>query len=149
MEATSHTTGVSKGEATRKSKEEVLVGKLARKNAQLRALEDQILHLSDDIHHRSASLKAKRASEKSLRVAGNRIASHMKQYETDMKNRPSDRGDDIRQYTKADVDIWQYPQVREWYNKNASSDDFGYHLTPAQTGYMIRIESDYVEPHRR
>lgn len=128
---------------------EVLGSKLARKHAELRALEDKILHLSDDIQLKSRNLKARRSSEKSLRVAGNRIASHLKQYETDLRNRPSDRGDDIRQYTKADLDIWQYPQVRDWYNKNASSEDFGYHLTPAETGYMIRVESDYVEAHHR
>ena len=129
--------------------DEILAAKLSRKNAQLRELEDKILVLSDDIKHRSASLKFKRASEKSLRVASSRMQSHMKQYETDLKNRPPDRGDDIRQYTKMDLDVWKYHQVRDWFNCKASNEDFGYHLTPAETGYMIKVESDYVEHHLR
>lgn len=127
----------------RKNKAELLQAQLVSKNAALVKYEDKILQLSDEIKHKSVSLKQKRASEKSVRVAQSRIVAHMKSYETDLKNRPSDRSDDIRMYTKMDLDVWKYPQVREWFNSMASSEDFGYHLTPSQTGYMIKIDDDY------
>jgi len=136
-----------KPSATKKSKAELLAAKLASKNAALRAAEDDILSLRDEIREKSASLKQLRASQKSVRVANARIASHLKAYNIDLHNRPPDRGDDIRQYTKMDLDVWAYPQVRDWFNSQATDEDFSYKLRPSETGYMIRVENDYKHTH--
>ena len=143
--------GQQQAPAKRKSKEEVLQAKLAAKNAALVKCEVEILHLSDEIKHRAASLKQLRASEKSMRVANARLVSHHKAYQIDLKNRPPDRGDDIRAYSKMDLDVWAYPQVREWFNKNSETTEGdnsplgppSYKLRPSQTGYTIRVEDDY------
>jgi hypothetical protein len=130
-----------------KSKAELLAAKLASKNTALRAAEDDILHLRDEIREKSASLKQLRASQKSVRVANARIASHLKEYDVDQRKRPSDRGNDIRQYTKMDLDVWAYPQVRDWFNSQATDEDFSYNLRPSETGYMIQVENDYKHTH--
>jgi len=132
----------SKGIKKKKSAEEVLAAKLSAKNAALVSCEDKILHLSDEIKQKSKDLKQLRASEKSVRVAHARMDTHMKSWRTDMKNRPSDRGDDIRLYTKMDLDVWAYPQVRSWFNKMSPEDsqkETDQCQAPWQTGYTIRV----------
>ena len=125
------------------NKDGVLRAKLAVKTAALLQCEEKILHLTDEIKAKATSLRQQRVSEKSVRVANSRLVSKTKQYATDLKNRPPDRGDDIRQYTKMDLDVWAYPHVREWFNKLAPTDEGGgscSNLAPWQTGYTILID---------
>ena len=128
----------------------VIMREIAQKEKALVKCEDKILALSDVIKHKTKFLKEKNAHEKAVRVAQARIKTHEEYYALDLARRPSDRNDDIRIYTKMDLDTWKYEQVREWFNKKADPNfDGGFHKTPAQTGYMIKIDSDYVEPHLR
>ena len=42
-----------------------------------------------------------------------------------------------------DNDVWKTDTLREWFNVYADPDadtKYAYKLTPAQTGYMIRID---------
>ena len=49
-----------------------------------------------------------------------------------------------------DLSLWEYDQVRDWFNKKADPNfDPSYKLTPAQTGYMLKKDPDYVESHLR
>jgi len=132
---------VSTKKGTKKTAEEVLGEKLSKKKKDLVGCEEKILHLSDEIKLKSKDLKQLRASEKSVRVAHARMDTHMKSWKTDMKNRPSDRSDDIRLYTKMDLDVWAYPQVRSWFNKMSPEDNKKEtdQEAPWQTGYMIRV----------
>jgi len=123
-------------------KNEKIKKKLLEKNKKLVEKEDRILYLSDEILHKSSALKAQKASDKSIRVANSRNATHIALYATDLKRRPPDRADDIRMYTKMDLDVWKYPQVREWFNSGADPDPtkFVYRQRPHQTGYMLRLD---------
>ena len=123
---------------------------IARKEHKLRAAEDKILALSDVIKHKTKFLKEKNAHEKAVRVAKARVATHEEYYALDLARRPSDRADDIRIYTKMDLSLWEFEQVRDWFNKKADPNfDPTYKLTPAQSGYMIKKDPDYVESHLR
>jgi len=46
--------------------------------------------------------------------------------------RPSDRGYDIRLYTKMDLDIWKYADVRDWFNSGYKEPD-----TPPDNKIMV------------
>ena len=123
---------------------------IKKKEKSLIAAEDKILALSDVIKHKTKFLKEKNAHEKAVRVAKARLATHEEYYALDLARRPSDRSDDIRIYTKMDLDTWAYADVRHWFNKNADPNfDPSWNLTPAQTGYMIKKDEDYVESHLR
>ena len=123
---------------------------IARKELKLRAAEDKILALSDVIKHKSNFRKEKNAHEKAVRVAKARVSTHEEYYALDLARRPPDRGDDIRIYTKMDLSLWEYGQVRDWFNKKADPNfDPAYKLTPAQSGYMIKKDPGYVESHLR
>jgi len=131
---------------------QLLQSSLLAKQAALVQCEEKILHLTDEIKQKAGTLKQLRASEKSERVANSRLVSRRSANETDLQNRPSDRGANIRLYTKMDLDVWAYPQVREWFNKNASDDDpfaSDPYVRPGfSTGYTIRLEADYTDSHK-
>ena len=123
---------------------------IKKKERELVAQEDKILALSDVIKHKTRYLKEKNAHEKAVRVAKARLKTHEEYYELDMARRPSDRSDDIRVYTKQDLDTWAYQDMREWYNKNADPNfDPAFRMTPAETGYMIKKDVDYVSTEER
>ena len=116
--------------------------KVAQKELELRQSEDKILALNDVIKHKTHFLREKNAHEKAIRVAKSRFKTHMDYYNADLRRRPPDRSDDIRMYTKMDLDVWAYPQVREFFNKYADPTfDNSYKLTPSQSGYMIKISN--------
>lgn len=75
----------------------------------------------------------------SLRVANSRNITHHESIVLDREKRPCDRGNDIRTYSKMDLDIWNYNQVREWFNKGAAPPD-SYRHVPSETGYTIKID---------
>tara|TARA_B110000090_G_C13293543_1_gene412974 strand:+ start:154 stop:573 length:420 start_codon:yes stop_codon:yes gene_type:complete len=119
--------------------------KIKLKERELREKEERVLALSDQIKHKSNFLKQKNAHEKATWNAASRMKQHMDYYHQDVTRRSSDRSNDIRMYTKMDLSIWAYPQVREWFNKDATKEDLSYKLTPSQTGYMIKVDETYRE----
>ena len=119
--------------------------RIKKKERELREKEDRVLALSDQIKHKSLFLRQKNSHEKAVFVAHSRMKQHMDYYNQDVKRRPSDRNNDIRMYTKMDLSIWEYPQVREWFNKDAPKEEMAYTLTPSQTGYMVKVDEAYRE----
>ena len=111
---------------------------IKKKEKELIKKEDKILALQDEITFVKKTLKEKRVGEKSTRVAAIRLDTHHSYYATDLKKRPPDRSDDIRIYSKMDLDIWGSKEVRQWFNSYATDEDFSYKLRPHETGYMIR-----------
>lgn len=139
----------SKTPAPIKNRDE-LRKQVLKKEKSLRSCEDKILALSDVIKHKTTFLREKNAHEKAVRVAKSRMTTHMEYYNQDLKKRPPDRGDDIRMYTKMDLDVWAYPQVREWFNSAADPNanpvfDDSYRITPSQSGYMLKVGENYTE----
>ena len=107
---------------------------------ELRKLEDKIMHLGNHIHAKSASLKEQNAHKKAVRVAKSRLKQHHQYTHIDEKKDPADRSFDVRIYTKMDLDVWKYHEVRDWFNKDATNEDLSYKLKPSDTGYMIRLD---------
>lgn len=100
---------------------------------------ERIADLNDSIKKTGSDLKERRAGEKSLTVSNSRMNSHTKALEMDHLKRSSDQYHDIRNYTKMDVDLWKYPQMCDWFNKNATEQP-SYNLTPSATGYTVKID---------
>ena len=85
---------------------------------------------------KNLELKTLKESQTANRLSKSRITMHHNATSSDQALRPSDRGNDIRTYSKMDLDVWQYEQVRDWFN------EFGQpvphvHQSPAETGYTI------------
>eukprot|EP01038_Epipyxis_sp_PR26KG_P004832 gene4832-6771_t len=112
---------------------------IKKKERKLYVTQEKISELNDSISKISSQLKSKRESEKSLRVSTMRNIAHTKSIQLDATKRAPDRMNDIRTYSKMDLDIWKHNEVRDWFNKNAS-ESTPYTASPSQTGYMISIE---------
>jgi hypothetical protein len=119
--------------------------KVATLDKELRKHEDNIMHLGNHITAKSASLKKQNAHTKACRVATARLKQHHQYTAIDEKKAPADRAFDVRIYTKMDLDVWKYPEMRDWFNKDATKEDLSYKLRPADTGYTIRLDADYKE----
>jgi hypothetical protein len=120
---------------------------IKKKEKEIRAKEDRILLLADKVAIKSFALKQDNAKAKANRVANARLVQHHEFEAIDAKKHPSDRSFDIRMYTKMDLDVWKYHEVRDWFNSGAPKDlDMSYKLTPADTGYMVRVGPGYKEP---
>jgi hypothetical protein len=99
----------------------------------------KILHLRDEISATYVKLKEQRETDKSRRMHTTQNSAHNSRMEMDRRQRPSDRGMDIRQYGKMDADIWKYDTLRDWFNTYATP------VTPEnwsalESGYSIRID---------
>lgn len=109
------------------------------KKAQVQHLYDEIAVLSDKARAKTTTNKIEKDSHTQGRLSRTRQAMHIAGTKNDRALRPSDRGNDIRTYSKMDLDVWKYDDVRNWFNQYATdmpSDT----TTPAETGYMIRKE---------
>ena len=109
---------------------------LQKKECQLMRTRDKILQNTDAISKISSTLKQKREMEKSTRVKTMRDVAHHTTMKVDGTKRPSDRGQDIRAYSKMDLDVWKYHEVRDWFNKGAAPEQ-PYTAKPCETGYML------------
>lgn len=112
---------------------------LEKKNKDLENLEGKILEMKDSVSKISSQLKQKRDSEKDNRVSASRIISHHKTISIDREKRPADRTYEIRNYSKMDMDVWRYDQVRNWFNTYASEQE-PYRFAPSETGYTLRAD---------
>ena len=117
------------------------VSKIEQKEKQLSKLEENLMEFKDKTSLKSLELASLRESEKSGRLANVRHRTHKLITEVDSVLRPPDQSCDIRTYSKMDLDIWKYEDVRLWFNKNAPHDSKAgeYCLRPADTGYVIKI----------
>lgn len=112
---------------------------IEKKSRQLHQTREQILELNDSVAKISSTLQQARANEKDMRLTSTRLVTRKNTILIDEEKRPSDRDYGVRPYSKMDMDVWKYDQLREWFNVY-SSEPPKYDLTPAQTGYMLKIE---------
>lgn len=108
-----------------------------KKKRELQQTGQTILELKDEISHISVKLKEKRMKEKDFRVSTTRFISHEKTLEIDRHKRPADRDYEIRNYSKMDMDVWRYDQVRNWFNSYATEQE-PYRFVPSETGYTLK-----------
>lgn len=101
---------------------------------------DTIRELNESALKLCGKLKEKRAAEKSLRVSTGRQIAHATALQIDFSKRPPDRYGDIRSYSKMDMDVWKYDQLRSWFQTYAPDKDVTYDLRPCETGYMIKAD---------
>ena len=99
------------------------------------------MEFKDRTTAKTNQLQAIKESDKSARLANVRHHTHHLITEMDSVLRPPDQSNDIRTYSKMDLDIWKHEDVRHWFNKNAPTDPeaCSYKLRPADTGYVIKI----------
>lgn len=111
-----------------------------KKSKLLYKTREEILQLNDSIMKISNKLQERRDKEKDLRLHTGRIITRQKTLEIDTEKRPADRDYGVRPYSKMDMDVWRYDQLRGWFNVYSREEDIPkYNLTPAQTGYMLKI----------
>jgi hypothetical protein len=121
---------------------EKLLAEARAKARLMEKLDYKILLMNDKIDAKKIQLNKEKEDNVSNRVKNMRIKTRKMQYLVDTSLRPSDRGNDIRLYTKMDLDVWKYPDVRDWFNSGAPADieeQMRYTLAPSQTGYTIPI----------
>ena len=111
---------------------------IANKERARQDKQDRILHLNDAIKARTEHFKTKQAKAKAVRVAVARNHTHHGILDIDREKRPSDRDYEIRMYSKMDLDVWKYHEVRDWFNKDANPPP-PYQFRPQETGYTIGI----------
>ena len=120
---------------------------IEKKIKELKILNDKIYAMDGDVSRKVKQLKEKNEHDKGLRVKKIRDDTHHKTKLQDGQHRSSDRDFGVRLYSKADVDAWTYPQVRDWYNTYAPSENpLEYRLRPVDTGYTIKVDDSYREP---
>ena len=112
---------------------------LEKKKKEFARCSEEILDLTTKVSKISSQLKQKRTDEKDFRVSTGRNLSHQKTLEIDREKRPSDRDYEIRNYSKMDMDVWRYDQVRNWFNSYAT-DQKPDNYIPSEAGYTIRID---------
>lgn len=112
--------------------------KLEVKKEKLKEVYNHINELSDEIKNKTKELKIEKEMNTSTRMLKNRQFDHMTCVLNDSKLRPSDRSNEIRTYSRMDLDVWKYDDVRHWFNKYSRDDIPSESVIPSQTGYMIR-----------
>lgn len=111
--------------------------KLEIKKEKLQEVYNHIGELSDEVKKKTIQLKSEKEINTSTRMLRNRQFDHMTTVLNDHKLRPSDRSNEIRTYSRMDLDVWKYDDVRNWFNKY-STDIPQQSVIPSETGYMIR-----------
>mmetsp|Transcript_10110 Transcript_10110/g.15324 ORF Transcript_10110/g.15324 Transcript_10110/m.15324 type:complete len:120 (-) Transcript_10110:144-503(-) len=114
--------------------------KIETKKAQVRKLYDEISKLSNAAKSKDKQLKTEKEAHTQSRLTRTRQTMHKTGTVNDRVLRPSDRSNDIRTYSKMDLDVWKYEDVREWFNHYAQDVPENY-LSPAEQGYMIKKDS--------
>ncbi len=76
---------------------------IKKKEDKIKDLRMQILDLDTNIAQTTAKLKDQKYQNKSNRVAKIRLNTHSTEMSIDSKNRPPDKSNDIRTYTKMDL----------------------------------------------
>lgn len=122
-------------------KEKLRLKLLEKRKKEFSRCAEQILEINDKIDKISSTQKQKRMDEKNLRISTGRITSHQHMLHLDRTRRPSDRGYEIRNYSKMDMDVWRYDQLRDWFQTYAT-DPEPYNYIPSQEGYTLRIDDD-------
>ncbi len=122
-------------------KELSLQEQLAQKERALKEVSTRIYDLNDAITKTASTLKKKREDDKSARVSSIRIKAHLSDMSMEASRRPCDRAGAIRTYSKMDMDVWKFDDLRDWFNRyddpNRPQEKVP---SPSETGYMLRIK---------
>ena len=110
--------------------------KIQTKKNQLKQVCEEIRVLDSQAKKKSAELAKQKECQTADRLSRSRIIMHNNAQSNDRALRPPDRGNDIRTYSKMDLDVWKYDQVRDWFNEYGQPDTTEIE-TPAESGYMI------------
>ncbi len=120
---------------------------IAKKERRLKDLEAKYYEMNDVISAKMRQLQEEREMGKSVRVSKVRLETHHKNMTLDSTHRASDREFSIRTYSLMDKATWEYPDMRDWFNKMApEGNPMEYKLRPADTGYTVRVDPAYREP---
>jgi flagellar biosynthesis GTPase FlhF len=111
--------------------------KIEAKKARLQEVYDHIASMSDEVKLKAIQLKAEKEANTANRTQKSRQMTHTSALITDHQLRSSDRTNEIRTYSRMDLDVWKYDDVRHWFNQYATDVPVDY-ASPAETGYMIR-----------
>lgn len=120
-----------------KAQSSTRTAKIQMKKNQLQKVTEEILTLDTQAKKKNLELKKQKESQTANRLSKSRITMHNNATTNDKVLRPPDRSNDIRTYSKMDLDVWQYPQVRDWFNEYGQPVPH-VHESPAETGYMIQ-----------
>ena len=111
--------------------------KIERLKKEVDTVSAQIIDLGDEIKIRTKHLHHEHHSITHGRIAKSRQSADSQAIAVDRVLRPSDRDNGIRTYSKMDLDIWKYDDVRKWFNTGASEEPEIQEKSPSETGYMI------------
>jgi phage-related minor tail protein len=120
-------------------REKIRVKLLESRKKEFAKCGEQILDLTTKVSKISGQLKQKRTDEKDSRVSAGRVVTHRQTLDIDRGKRPSDRDYEIRNYSKMDMDVWRYDQLRNWFN-TYSTEQQPYRYVPSQVGYTLRAD---------
>ena len=84
---------------------------IARKNKELKNVEDTILHLGDLVKQKSKEIAKAKEDGVSERIAKSRHVTHQRSVVNDISLRCSDREQSIRTYSKMDLDVWSAESI--------------------------------------
>jgi hypothetical protein len=116
------------------------------KERKLKQLETKYYEINDIISSKVKALQDEKDMGKSNRVSRVRLETHHKNMTLDARHRSSDREFSIRTYSNMDKNIWEYPDMRSWFNSLApEGNPMEYKLRPVDTGYTIRVDPSYRE----
>ena len=98
----------------------------------------KIIDLGDEVKKRNKDLHSEHHTITHARLAKTRMATDKMEMDKDVGVRPADKQLSIRTYSKMDLDIWKYEDVRKWFNQNAPLEKPNtLHESPSSTGYTI------------
>lgn len=112
-----------------------------KKVREIRKMEEKISELQDTIKQEATRFRSQVAKDKSLRVKIIKDRTHHLMKDQDSQHRVSDRGFDIRSYSRMDEAVWKYPQVRDWFNSYAPAQSQNETTVKyIDTGYTIEVD---------
>ena len=99
---------------------------------------NNIIDIGDAVKKRNKDLHHEHHTITHGRISKVRMTTDKMEMDKDIGLRPSDKQLSIRTYSKMDLDVWKYEDVRKWFNINAPSESSPMiHESPSTTGYTI------------
>ena len=111
-----------------------------KKVREIRKMEGKISDLQDTIKQESIRYRTQVERDKSLRVKIIKDHKHQLIQDQDSQHRVPDRSFVIRSYSRMDISVWEYRQVRDWFNAYAPSPGQKKSISRyIDTGYTIEV----------
>lgn len=97
----------------------------------------KITDIGDNVKKKNKELQHEHHVITHCKISKARLTTDKMEMDKDVGARPSDKQLSIRTYSKMDLDIWKYEDVRKWFNQNGPCDENVMHKSPSETGYTI------------